>query len=229
MIGLDPQYLLFALPGLVLGLYASWKTRSTFRAYADVAASSGLSGAEAAARMLASQGVRNVRIEPTEGFLSDHFDPRDNTLRLSPDVYAGRSLAAIGVACHEAGHALQKATGYGALELRSALVPVTQLGSSLSWVVLGAGFVLHLAGLVYLGIALFATSVVFSLVTLPVELNASARAREMLMRAGLVTTTEADGVRAMLNAAALTYIAGAAQAVMQLLYFASLILGGRRR
>lgn len=219
MIGLDPQYLLFALPGLVLGLYASWKTRSTFRAYADVAASSGLSGAEAAARMLASQGVRNVRIEPTEGFLSDHFDPRDNTLRLSPDVYAGRSLAAIGVACHEAGHALQKATGYGALELRSALVPITQLGSSLSWVVLGAGFVLHLAGLVYLGIALFATSVVFSLVTLPVEWDASARAGALMVRAGIVSPREQPHAMRVLRAAFLTYLAAAVSSILTLIYY----------
>lgn len=219
MIGFDPLYLLFALPGLLLALYASWRTRHTFHTYAGVPARSGLTGAMAAARMLAAQGVHGVRIEPTHGLLSDHYDPRDNTLRLSPDVYAGRSLAAIGVACHEAGHALQQAHGYRPLLLRSALVPVTQLGSGLSWIVLTAGLLLHSAGLLYLGIALFSASVVFALVTLPVEWDASARARELMVRAGIVSPREQTDARRVLDAAFLTYVAAAVSSLLTLLYY----------
>jgi hypothetical protein len=219
MIGLDPLYLLFAAPGLLLALYASWRTRATFHAYADVAPSSGVTGAEAAARMLAAHGVRGVRIEPTDGFLSDHYDPRDRTLRLSPDVYYGRSLSAVGVACHEAGHALQQASGYAPLRLRSALVPVPQLGGGLSWIVLTLGFVLHLTALVVLGIALFAGSVVFSLVTLPVEWDASARARAGMVRAGLVSRGEQAHARRVLDAAFLTYLAAAVSSILTLAYY----------
>lgn len=219
MIGFDPLYLLFAAPGLLLALYASWRTRSTFHEYAQYASRSGLTGAEAAARMLAAQGVRGVRIEVTEGFLSDHFDPTDNALRLSPDVFYGRSLSAIGVACHEAGHALQHAHGYAPLRMRSALVPVTQIGSSLSWIVLGAGFVLQLGELVNLGIILFATSVVFALVTLPVEWDASARAKTSMVRAGIVAPAEREPAGAVLNAAFLTYLAAAVSSILTLLYY----------
>lgn len=219
MIGIDPLYLLFAAPGLLLALYASWRTRSTFHEYARVPSASGMTGAQAAARMLAAQGVRGVRIEPTEGFLSDHFDPTENVLRLSPDVFHGRSLAAIGVACHEAGHALQAAHGYRPLRMRSALVPVTQIGSSLSWLVLAAGFVLHMTELVALGIILFTTSVVFALVTLPVEWDASARAKALMVRAGIVSPREQGDAGAVLNAAFLTYLAAAVSSILTLLYY----------
>jgi Zn-dependent membrane protease YugP len=219
MIGFDPTYLLFAAPGLLLALYASWRTRHTFNTYAEVGARSGLTGAAAAARMLASQGVYNVRIEPTHGLLSDHYDPQANALRLSEDVYYGRSLAAIGVACHEAGHALQQAHGYRPLALRSALVPITQIGSSMSWIVLTAGFVLHSVGLLYLGIALFTASVVFALVTLPVEWDASARARALMVRAGIVSPQEQTDARKVLDAAFLTYVAAAVTSILTLLYY----------
>jgi Zn-dependent membrane protease YugP len=219
MIGFDPVYLLFALPGLLLALYASWRTRSTFHAYADVAPSTGVTGAEAAARMLAAEGLRGVSIEPTDGFLSDHYDPNARALRLSQDVYHGRSLSAVGVACHEAGHALQHAEGYRPLMWRSALVPVTQIGSSLSWIVLTLGFVLHAAGLVYLGIALFASAVLFALVTLPVEWDASARAKALMVRAGVVRPHEQPHAGAVLNAAFLTYLAAAVSSILTLLYY----------
>lgn len=219
MIGFDPLYLMFALPGLLLALYASWRTRSTFSTYSEYAPASGLTGAEAAARMLASQGVRGVAIEPTTGFLSDHYDPRDRALRLSEDVYYGRSLAAVGVACHEAGHALQDVQGYRPLALRSALVPITQIGSSLSWLVLTAGFLLHWHHLVYLGIALFAGSVVFALVTLPVEWDASARARQLMVRAGIVSPQERAHAGSVLDAAFLTYLAAAVTSILTLVYY----------
>ncbi len=219
MIGFDPVYLLFALPGLLLALYATWKTRSTFHAYADVAPSTGLSGAEAATRMLAARGLRGVHVEPTQGFLTDHYDPGERTLRLSEDVYFGRSLSAVGVACHEAGHAIQHAEGYRPLMWRSALVPVTQIGSSLSWIVLTAGFVMHAVGLVYLGIALFATAVVFALVTLPVEWDASARAKQLMVRAGIVRPHEQPHAGAVLNAAFLTYLAAAVSSILTLIYY----------
>lgn len=219
MIGFDPVYLLFALPGLLLALFATWRTRSVFAEYSQVAPSTGMTGAEAAHRMLAASGVRGVHIEPTTGFLSDHYDPQARALRLSEDVFHGSSLSAVGVACHEAGHALQHAEGYRPLMWRSALVPVTQIGSSLSWVVLTAGFILHATGLVYLGIALFSASVLFALVTLPVEWDASARAKALMVRAGIVRPHERPHAGAVLDAAFLTYLAAAVSAILTLAYY----------
>jgi uncharacterized protein len=219
MIGFDPIYLLFALPGLLLALYATWRTRSVFHEYSQVAPSTGVTGAEAAHRMLAARGVRNVHIEPTTGFLADHYDPRDRALRLSEDVYYGSSLASVGVACHEAGHALQHADGYRPLMWRSALVPVTQIGSSLSWIVLTAGLLLQSAGLLYLGIVLFSSAVVFALVTLPVEWDASARAKKLMVRAGIVRAQEQPHAGAVLNAAFLTYLAAAVSSILTLIYY----------
>jgi len=219
MIGFDPLYLVFAVPGLLLAVYAAWQTRRTFHRYAQVPSASGLTGAAAAARMLASQGVRGVRIEPTTGLLSDHYDPRHNALRLSEDVYYGRSLAAIGVACHEAGHALQQAEGYRPLAVRSVLVPLTSVGSGLSWIVLGAGFVLQSISLLYLGILLFSTAVLFALVTLPVEWDASARARALMVRAGIVSRAEQVHASKVLGAAFLTYVAAAVSSILTLLYY----------
>lgn len=219
MIGFDPLYLVFAAPGLLLALYATWTTRRTFHRYAAVAPASGLTGAAAAARMLTSQGVHNVHIEPTSGLLSDHYDPRHNVLRLSEDVYYGRSLAAVGVACHEAGHALQQAQDYRPLALRSALVPITNLGSSLSWIVLSAGLVLQSLSLIYAGIILFSTAVLFALVTLPVEWDASARARALMVRAGIVSAREQADASKVLRAAFLTYIASAVSSILTLLYY----------
>lgn len=219
-------YLVFMWPAILLGLIAQVLVHSTFRKYARRAASSGLTGAQAAARLLASQGLDGVRIERVGGFLSDHYDPRTNTLRLSPGVYDSPSLSAIGVACHEAGHALQQAGRYAPLALRSALVPVASLGSSLGiWVII-AGLFMHAPMLFNIGLLLFLAAVIFSLVTLPVEWNASARAKALMTRAGIVTAAEQPQAGAVLNAAFLTYVAAAVSSIMTLLYYAGL---GRRR
>lgn len=232
------QYIIFMLPAIALALFAQWKVSSTYRKYSQVRNLQGLTGADVARTLMRNEGLDYVQVEMIPGDLTDHYDPRGKVMRLSAGSAQTPSVAAMAVVAHELGHALQDKQGYFWLQLRSGIVGAANIGSSFGTILvfvglmLGAaagrggtlGFTIALAGLV-----LMSAAVVFSLVTLPVELNASARAREMLMRAGLVTTEEAQGVRAMLNAAALTYIAGAAQAVMQLLYFASLILGGRRR
>lgn len=229
---IDPLYLMIALPGLLLAMVATFMTKSTFARYARQGASSGLTGAEAARRMLESQGVYDVDIRPTQGFLTDHFDPRNNSLNLSPDVFYSRSLSAIGVACHEAGHALQKARGYAPLALRSGLVPVTQIGSQAAFPILFLGLMFHTPVLVNLGCLLFAVVVVFTLVTLPVEWNASARAKRLMVGAGIVTEREEDQAGQVLNAAFMTYVASAVSAVLTLLYYlirAGLLGGDRRR
>lgn len=227
---IDPLYMLFAVPGLILALTASAATRSTFARYSRVRAASGMTGAEAARAMLCSQGIRDVTIEPTRGFLSDHYDPRTNTLRLSPEVYGSDSLSAIGVACHEAGHALQQAHQYAPLALRSTLVPVTQIGSQLAPLILMIGFFMQAPFLVQAGLALFSVAVIFTLVTLPVEWNASARAKELMVDARIVAPQEQPQAASVLNAAFMTYMASAVSAVLTLLYylFRAGLLGSRR-
>lgn len=217
----DPMYLVFALPGLLLAMLATWMTKSTFARYARIGASSGVTGAEAARLMLLREGVTDVKIEPTHGFLTDHYDPRTNTLRLSENVYHSQSLSAIGVACHEAGHALQKAHAYAPLAMRSALVPVTQFGSQLAMPLLGIGLFMHHPMLLKIGIILFSAVVVFSLITLPVEWDASARAKRLMVRAGIVSHQEQVHAGKVLNAAFLTYLAAAVSAIMTLLYYLS--------
>jgi len=225
----DPMYLMFMVPGLVLSVWASFKTKSTFRKYAEVGARSGLSGAEAARELLRKEGIGNVTVEPVQGFLSDHYDPGAKVLRLSPDVYNGRSLSALGVAAHEAGHAIQDARDYAPLRFRSMVVKPASIGSQFGlWIVMG-GMFLQSTGLVYLGIAAFSLFVLFTLVTLPVEFNASSRAVAVLEQGGMITASEVPGTRAVLNAAAMTYVAAAIGAIMQLLYFLMRagLLGGR--
>ncbi len=222
----DPLYIMFMLPALILATFAAIRTQATFNRYSRVEASSGLTGAEAARALLNARGVRGVNIGVSRGFLSDHYDPRDRTLRLSPQVYHSPSLAAIGVACHEAGHAIQHAEGYAPLALRSQLVPVTQLGSNLSFPIIFAGLFLRAPFLINLGIILFTAVVIFTLVTLPVEWNASARAKRYMIEAGIVGPREAPAAAAVLNAAFLTYVASAVTALLQLLYYLSL---ARRR
>ncbi len=227
MFWFDPNDLVMVLlPGLVLGGLASWYTRSTFSRYAKVYVSTGLTGAEAAARLLAANGVRNVGIEAARGFLSDHYDPTRRVLRLSPGVYGSSSLAAVGVACHEAGHALQHASGYLPLHLRSSLVPVTQLGSRLSFPILLAGFFLRAPFLLNIGVLLFGAVVLFTLITLPVEWNATARAKRLMVESGVVRPGEQAQAGAVLNAAFLTYVASAVTAILTLLYYLTL---ARRR
>jgi uncharacterized protein len=221
----DPLYMMMILPGLVLALLATFVTKSTFTKYARVAASSGFSGAEAARHLLDSQGLRDVPVEITQGFLSDHYDPRTKSLHLSPQVYQSQSLSAIGVACHEAGHALQHASGYTPLSLRSSLVPAAQFGSNLALPIFFVGLLFHLPFLVKAGILVFGLTVLFTLITLPVEWNASARAKRLMVESGIVTPGEQPAAAAVLNAAFLTYIASAVTAILTLLYY--LMLGRR--
>lgn len=219
MIGFDPLYLLFALPGLLLSLWATFKVKSTFATYAQVHALSGLTGAQAAQRLLQSAGIGNVKIEETQGFLSDHYDPSSRVLRLSPDVYREDTLSAIGVACHEAGHAIQHARAYGPLGLRSALVPLSATGNFISYIILVLGFVMNSPNMVLAGCILFSFAVLFTLVTLPVEWDASKRAKALMVSSGIVTQDEATGAGKVLNAAFLTYVAAAITALVTLLYY----------
>ncbi len=226
----DPVYFLFLVPGLLLSFWAQFKVKSTFKKYAEVPSARGLSGAEAAAELIRHRGVSGVRIEEVSGFLSDHYDPAQRVLRLSPDVYHGRSLSALGVAAHEAGHAIQHAKAYGPLKLRSYLVKPANFGSSFGLVIASVGFALQATSMVMVGVVLFSAAVLFTLVTLPVEFDASRRAVVALKELGIVTAREAQGSAAVLNAAALTYVAAAVSAILQLLYFLfrAGLMGGRR-
>jgi uncharacterized protein len=215
----DPLYLLFLAPGMLLAMWAQWRIKSAYDNASRIAPRSGYSGAEAAQALLQRFGLDDVRIEPTQGYLSDHYVPGEHVLRLSPDVYAGRSLAAVGVAAHETGHAFQDAARYPQLVLRNALVPMASFGSGAAWILMLIGFLLHLGGLIYLGIGLFSIAVLFQMVNLPVEFDASRRARLALVQSGLVTNQEDEAVGQVLNAAALTYVAATLTAVLQLLYF----------
>jgi Zn-dependent membrane protease YugP len=229
MFYLDPLYLILALPGLLLGLWAQMRVKGTFKKYSQVRTTRNLTGAEIARHLLDSQGLHDVRVEETKGFLSDHYDPRSRVLRLSPDVYRVPSVAAAGVAAHEMGHALQHSAGYAPLQLRSAIVPVVQFGSSLAPMLILVGFLLRFTTLAWIGVILFAGAVVFALVTLPVEFDASRRAKALLTQGGIVSPEEASGVSAVLNAAGWTYVAAAIAAIGQLLYYVLLLTGGSRR
>jgi uncharacterized protein len=215
----DPVYLLFLAPGVLLAMWAQWRIQSAYAEGSRIVPRSGYSGAQAAEALLRSAGLENVRIEPTQGFLSDHYVPGAGVLRLSPDVYSGRSLSAVGVAEHETGHAFQDAARYPLLVIRNGLVPLAGFGSNASWILIVIGFALHLGGLIYLGIVVFSFTVLFQLVNLPVEFDASRRARMALVQNGVVTEEEDAAVGKVLNAAALTYVAGTLTAVLQLLYF----------
>jgi uncharacterized protein len=230
MFFIDPLYIVMVLPAIILAVAASMLVKGTFAKYAKVRAYSGLTGCQAAERMLQRNGIYDVRIEQTRSFLSDHYDPGGKVLRLSPDVYDSSSLAAIGVACHEAGHALQHAAGYVPLMFRSAMVPVTQFISSLSFYVFFAGMLFRLQPLMYAGIVMFAVAFLFSVVTLPVEWNASSRAKEYIVSSGIVSPAQADDSAKVLNAAFLTYVAAAVSSLLTLLYYIlrSGLLGGRR-
>jgi hypothetical protein len=227
---LDPFYLLYvALPAVLLGLYTQSKMRSAFKRAAQIGTSRGRSGREVADAILQANGIDNVAIEPTQGHLSDHYDPRHKVLRLSPDVYNGRSIAAAGVAAHEVGHAIQEARGYAPLSIRNSVVPMASIGSGLGMTLAMIGIVIpFLNGLAIVGAALFTMVVIFQVVNLPVEFNASRRARQTLLANGLVTEREDAEVARVLNAAALTYVAATVQAVLTLLYllWRSGVLGG---
>jgi Zn-dependent membrane protease YugP len=225
----DPIYLVFAAPALILSMWASYRVRTAFGHYSQIGTARGFSGAEAAQRLLDDAGLHGVAIVETDGYLSDHYDPVQRRLALSHDVYHGRSVAAIGVATHEAGHALQHATGYAPLWLRSALVPTVSVGSTVGYLVMGIGLFLS-PFVVLVGVAIFSLVLLFQVVTLPVEFDASARAKRLVVEAGIVTPDEREGIDRVLNAAALTYVAAVVSTLMVILYylFRAGLLGGSR-
>ena len=231
--GFDWTYVYLVLPCLILSLWASAHVNSTFRKYSQQLCRRGLTASEAAQRVLAANGVQGVRIEHVSGNLTDHYDPRSNVIRLSDNVYGSTSTAAIGVACHEAGHAVQYAQSYAPIRLRAAIIPLTNFGSKLALPMILLGLLIGLKGdlsyfLVYLGIGCFGLSLVFQLVTLPVEFDASRRAMVAIAQSELLTEEEQRGARKTLTAAALTYVAATAVALSQLLRLL-ILFGGRRK
>lgn len=231
--GFDWTYIILVLPCLILSLWASSSVNSTFKRYSTQYSMRGITGAQAAQQVLAHNGVHGVRIEQVSGNLTDHFDPKSNVIRLSDGVYGSTSTAAIGVACHEAGHAVQYARHYAPIKLRAAIIPITNIGSKLAMPLILLGILFSFLGnlsytLVYLGIACFGLSLVFQLITLPVEFNASRRAIRAIREAGILTSQEMDGARKTLKAAAMTYVAATAVALAQLLRLI-ILFGGRKR
>jgi Zn-dependent membrane protease YugP len=231
----DPVWFLIMIPPLVFMIYAQTKVNSAFNKYSKVANSQRITGSEAAERLLRSNGLGNVRVEEVKSRLGDHYDPSKKALRLSPAVANTPSVAARGIVAHEVGHAVQDQVGYSYMRFRTSLVPAANLGSTLGYVFVILGFLLAMFGaafgmtVVWVGVFLFSLAVLFSLVTLPVEYNASNRARQMLRSTGMVSTEEFNGASAVLSAAALTYVAATLQAVAQLFYFVMLAMGGNRR
>lgn len=226
--GIDMYYIVLVVPCLFLAFWAQGKVKSTFNRYAQVMNRRGLTGAQAAEAVLRQNGVTGVRIEWVAGKLNDHFDPRTNTIRLSNAVYSSTSVASIGVAAHEAGHAVQYAQGYFPIKLRAAIIPVTQIGSSAALPLLVLGLVLNSGMLLDIGILAFSLSTVFQLITLPVEVNASNRALAAIEQGGLLTDEEYPMAKKTLTAAAMTYVAALAVSLAQLLRVL-LIFGGRNR
>lgn len=223
----DPTYILLII-GMILSLAASARVKSTFAIYSRVRSASGLTGAEAARRILRMAGITDVVVVPISGSLTDHYDPGTKKLALSQDVYDRTSVAAIGVAAHECGHAIQHAQNYAPLTIRSAIVPAANIGSTLSWPLFLAGLIFSIRPLLTLGILLFTLAVLFQVVTLPVEFNASSRALKMLGSSGMLGTDEVRGAKKVLTAAALTYVAALASSILQLLRFI-ILAGGRDR
>ena len=231
--GFDLTYIFLVLPCIILSLWASMNVKSTFNKYSQKHSSRRITGAEAAHRVLQSNGIPNVRVERISGHLTDHFDPRTNVIRLSDQVFDSTSIASIGVACHEAGHAVQHATHYAPIKLRTAVIPVTNIGSRLAMPLILIGILLSFLGnfsytLVYIGIGCFALTLLFELITLPVEFNASNRAIQAIEDYGMLNAEEIKGAKKTLQAAALTYIAAAAVTLAQLLRLI-LLFGGRNR
>jgi len=226
----DPMYLLFIAPAFVLSLWASFRTKSAFKKYSRVGVATGLTGARAAERMLDAAGIHDVKVVAHRGMLTDHYNPLTKTLALSEQVHGVPSIAAVGVACHEAGHAIQHAKGYKPLGLRSLLVPTANIGSSIGYLVMLFGLILNTPNMVLVGAVLFSCVLLFQIVTLPVEFDASARAKKLAVEYGIVLPQEREGMDRVLNAAALTYVAAAVSTLMTLLYFLlrSGLLGGRR-
>lgn len=226
--GFDPTYIL-VLIGAVICMIASAKLKSTYSKYSRIRSMSGITGAETAQRILYSQGIRDVPVEHIAGDLTDHYDPRSRVLRLSDTTYGDTSVAAVGVAAHECGHAVQHATGYALLNIRNAIAPVVSIGSNLSWPLILLGVILSWNPvLIRLGIWLFALAVLFQLITLPVELDASRRALRLLKENGILYQDEVPGAKRVLSAAAMTYVAGLLSVILQMLRLV-LLFGGRSR
>lgn len=228
----NPYYMIFMAPAFILMLIVQWYVNSAYKKWSQVAARSRMSGSQAAERLVRTGGLSDVMIQPIQGNLTDNYDPRNKVLNLSSGVYQSGSVAALAIAAHELGHAMQDRDGYFPLILRSAMVPVVNIGSYLGWILLMIGFVLQSQDVAWLGVIVFSGGALFALATLPVELNASSRAKRLLVESGIIIgEDEMSGVNHVLNAAALTYVAALITAVMQLLYYATLVLGmgGRRR
>lgn len=227
MVLFDPIFLLFMIPTTILGFIAQMLVKSRFNTYSQKRTYRGLTGAQVARQILDTDGLHNVEVEEVQGFLSDHYDPRTRVLRLSPKVAREPSIAAVGVAAHEAGHALQHANGYVPLQIRSAMVPAVQFGATFAPFIIFGGIILQIAlgmsglgeGIAWVGVAAYGLVVLFSLITLPVEIDASSRAKKLLYQHNIVDKTELQGVTKVLNAAAWTYIVAALAALMQLLYW----------
>jgi len=228
----DPMYLIFMIPAFVLMGFASWYVRHAYSKWSQIRASSGLTGHMAAQRLISTGNMYGVQVQGTAGQLTDHYDPRNKTLYLSPGVADSPSVASVAIAAHELGHAMQDAEDYFPMKIRSGLVPIVSIGSNLGWILIIVGLMLRSPNLAWIGVIVFSGGALFALATLPVEFNASARAKELLYSTGIIQTEEEQrGVNQVLNAAALTYVAGLVTAVMQLLYYVFLIggMGGRRR
>ena len=222
----DYYYIVLVLPAVILSLIAQSKVKSTYNKYARISNIRHITGAQAAENVLMHYGIRNVRIECGHGKLSDHYDPRNNVIRLSPEVYSGASIASIGIACHEAGHAAQHAQNYIPIKLRNLILPVANFGSSAGVLLAVIGYFLGYGFLIDIGIILFAAVVVFQLITLPIEFNASSRALKVINETGMLHNEEAVGAKKVLSAAAMTYVASLLVSVMSLL---RLILRTRNR
>jgi Zn-dependent membrane protease YugP len=228
----DIRYLIFMAPAFILMLVVQWYVNSAYKKWSNVQSRSRMSGAQAAQHLMRSGGLYDVDLKAIPGNLTDHYDPRNKTLSLSQGVYQGSSVAAMAIAAHELGHAMQDKEGYFPLRLRAAMVPAVNIGSYLGWIFIFIGLLLNFPQLSFLGVVVFSGGVLFALATLPVELNASARAKRLLAQTGVIVgDDEMRGVNHVLNAAALTYVAALITAVLQLLYFLSMVLGmgGRRR
>ncbi|MDZ7843752.1 MAG: zinc metallopeptidase [Anaerolineales bacterium] len=226
----NPQYLLYMAPALLVMLLAQWYVKSSYNKWGKVSVQSRISGAETAERLKSAGGLSHVQVKRVSGRLTDHYDPRSKVLNLSPDVYEQSSVASVAIAAHELGHAVQDHQDYFPLRFRTLLVPAVNIGSTLGWILIMIGLVINATGIAWLGVIAFSGGTVFALATLPVELNASARAKELLHQSGIIQNArERKGVNTVLNAAALTYVASLFTAVMQLLYWISLVSGSGGR
>jgi Zn-dependent membrane protease YugP len=225
----SPTYLMYMIPAFILMALTSWYVKSAYKKWSQVPAQSRLTGTQAAQRLMSAGNMYGVQIQGTAGNLTDHYDPRNKTLYLSQGVANGASVASLAIAAHELGHAMQDAEDYFPLRFRSALVPMVNIGSNLGWILIMIGLFLNFTQLAWVGVFVFAGGAVFALATLPVEFDASARAKQLLVQTGIIQSEqEQRGVNAVLNAAALTYVAGLVTAIMQLLYYVSLVSGRSR-